>query len=41
MNPKSKDKIRLFALIEPINLRMSLCFPGDSLVGKRRLLIFS
>ncbi len=29
---KTKERIRLFALIEPLNLRMSLCFTGDSLV---------
>ncbi len=31
---KSVEKIRLFALLEPLNIRISLCFPGDSLVGK-------
>ncbi len=30
---KIEGKIRLFALIEPLNLRMSLCFPGDGLVA--------
>jgi len=34
MNPtKVNDKIRLFALCEPINLRMSLCFTQDALVS--------
>ena len=33
MSSKPNEKIRLFALIEPLNLKMSLCFPADSLVG--------
>ncbi len=33
-NDSLKDKIRLFALLEPLNIRMSLCFPSDGLVGK-------
>ena len=34
MTSKNQEKIRLFALIEPLNLKMSLCFPADTLVGK-------
>ncbi len=30
---KNVEKIRLFALIEPLNIRMSLCFPAESLVA--------
>ena len=31
---RTTDKVRLIALLEPINIRMSLCFSAESLVGK-------
>lgn len=32
MDSKPGDKIRLFATIEPFNLKLGLCFNADSLV---------
>ena len=32
---KQVDKIRLFALVEPVNVRLCLCFPVTSLVCKK------
>jgi hypothetical protein len=37
MANKNSEKVRLFALIEPLNLKMSLCFPAESLVGKYKI----
>jgi hypothetical protein len=34
MSRSTDKKIRLIALLEPINIRMSLCFTAESLVGK-------
>lgn len=32
MNSKNAEKVRLFALIEPINVKMTLCFASTALV---------